>query len=421
MASLPLNPWKRERSMGVLAYGTCTITRTGNSCADQGPHPTVYQWAGISGNKTTMTDWVTPGFKRRSAKGEIFNNPKTKVLEVHSYTGDFITTRGATASCSSPLLYMTDTAVGVFLRNMMGVSAKVPQTDLFTADEMSSARKIAATQAWSKGSGHDAEVLVDLAEMRQTVQMLRNPVQGLGKLLNTIFSGSSSTRKKGQSLHDWTRQQWLQYRYGVRPLISSIDGIIKAVRKRREHFRWTARGQYSISKTSTVDGTYTNTPGGYKITHRTVYTDVCEIRCGLMFEEHLSLLDNLGVDATGLLTLPWELVPFSFVADWFGNLNAWIAASYIALNKKPAAAWTTTTRSQTGTFKALVSTSISASVVVLKGASDVQVSQYVSSTRDPFVDGPSLGWKPQALAKVSDDLRLLDSYALITQKFGNLL
>jgi hypothetical protein len=43
-------------------------------------------------------------------------------------------------------------------------------------------------------------------------------------------------------------------------------------------------------------------------------------------EVDLSFLGNLGFPLKGLITLPWELQSYSFVADWFANIGDYIGS-----------------------------------------------------------------------------------------------
>jgi hypothetical protein len=44
-------------------------------------------------------------------------------------------------------------------------------------------------------------------------------------------------------------------------------------------------------------------------------------------EVDVSFANNLGLSTRGFLLLPWQLLSYSFVADWFANFSDYISAS----------------------------------------------------------------------------------------------
>lgn len=118
-----------------------------------------------------------------------------------------------------------------------------------------------------------------------------------------------------------------------------------------------------------------------------------------------------------MLALPWELVPYSFVADWFVNVSTFLNAVIPYLSTRPLGSWTTTRRTQTVTFQVIDSRATTPSTIRIdRSSSEVRSSTYITTTRTPGITGPSIVLKPQSMSGVLTDLRLIDAITLFTQK-----
>jgi len=181
--------------------------------------------------------------------------------------------------------------------------------------------------AYAKVSSAEIEVLSTLAEANKTVSFIRDKMAQVARTIKNVRRGDFSFL--GKTTKSDVRDYWLEARYAVRPLMYDIQGAIKAIEKdtlsplQRFGSRKTNSGTNSISTTGSFDG----------------YSYAFE--CSEMWEEVLSaavygrLRFNLpGQSATGvfnLATTAWDLVPFSFVVDWFVNT----AGFFRSLNPNP--------------------------------------------------------------------------------------
>jgi hypothetical protein len=138
----------------------------------------------------------------------------------------------------------------------------------------------------------------------------------------------------------------------------------------------------------------------------------------MLIEDVVTLADSLGVDAGGMLALPWELVPYSFVADWFANTNTFLSSLVPYLTKRPLGSWITKVRTQKVEFNSTTTVPTNpAAYSVITPTSEFRMSEYLTKTRTPGIPSPTLTWKPQAMSKVLDDLRIVDAFSLITNQF----
>jgi hypothetical protein len=112
---------------------------------------------------------------------------------------------------------------------------------------------------------------------------------------------------------------WLLTRYGLRPLISDIFGAMEALEKDIGRVRKTTRAFGTLNEQSVR----VITKASATVTHyiREEQTERVELRLMSLDELTASLSFNLGFGVKNLLTLPYELIPLSFVLDWFLNIR----------------------------------------------------------------------------------------------------
>jgi hypothetical protein len=299
-----------------------TRTRTINigplTCSDfyRGKNtPYTRNWTCTNSITETTDDHVTPNFQRRRAKGEIINNyfktvKVTKIDEVVPWHLDLQWKNGGWAEWDG------DNPTSVWT---------APVGDLLIPPLYSpSTESQAITAAYAAMSNSTAMALVTAAEFGKTV----NGLAALFDFAKTaIIGGIKTKRKLAKRLitPNQAAKAWLGYRYGLRPIMFDVKNIISAwsdVGNRRVSFYG-----YSSSASPVVSDTKARNCGRNKymtIEREAFHTQ--SSRAGVLLEEprYASAFDAYGVG--NLLTTGWELVPFSFVIDWFLNTGDFVAS-----------------------------------------------------------------------------------------------
>lgn len=372
----------------------------------------------VNGEVLQTWDVLTPNYRKRSRAGEMITNPFRSLLEQQTTSGTFFAGVAIANSCGAPVLHQSFDISGpeaYWRYSSFEPSLRVARPILLSSADIAAAQTVASTAAWEKSNFHSADVLVDIAEFSKTLRMLRDPIQSGSALFRKIRSGKRGAKDVNvNDVVDYANSLWLQYRYGIRPLVKSVQGVVKALETYRNVRRRTHRGSYSLKSTNSTSGSVPGTiiSFNYQISD----SDEVSIRTGLVIDEIISLGQELGVDGAGMLQLPWELVPFSFVADWFANTNHFLGAIVPYLTKNPLSSWITTRRLSSRVFN-VTGSSIVPTWTMTRAVTETRSGVFLEKTRIPSLQGPSITYKPQAIQKVYNDLRIIDAFALLHKQF----
>ncbi len=416
-AKKPARP--RFRSKGVLGSMAAGYITTDATCSS-GTVTTNYGTAASIGETLQTWDFVTPDFYKRSSSGEIISNPFRSLRKNFTCThGDFFKVQYTVPTCGAPVKRAVVDFFGpqAYWRLVDDGTTEQTVSDLVSAADIAAATIVAGTQAWNKSNSHDADVLIDVAEFGKTLRMLRDPLQSTSTLLRKIKAGKRGIKDlSSQDAIAYANGLWLQYRYGIRPLVSTVNGVVKALLKTYARKMHTYRGSHRLKSSSITTGTCsvgTVVPFQYAFSR----TDEVSIRTGLLMEDEVTFAQDIGVDASGILSLPWELVPFSFVADWFANVGSFLSSIAPFLTKSPLSHWTTVTRIRSSAFTVTgYTTPNPATMTVLRGPTENRSAVFEEKTRSPALVVPSLTFKPRPIESISNDLRIVDSFALVHQQ-----
>lgn len=177
-----------------------------------------------------------------------------------------------------------------------------------------------------------------LAEFSKTCALLRNPLAGIHKV--GLKMRDLIKRRTASNARNYTRalaDAWLQYRYGMLPLVydsQMLIGRAHELRVRLGRERRVARA--GSSSTCSLSGSFDRVPffvgpsllygtGGWRT------NDNVRAAAGVIYELDAQSLPEsasvfFGSRASDLPKLAWDLLPYSFVVDWATNIGDWIQA-----------------------------------------------------------------------------------------------
>lgn len=193
---------------------------------------------------------------------------------------------------------------------------------------------LACTKALANVRKPEIYGMVALAELKETVQSLKHPLDGA---LEFLSRNAPSKRKRnrlsrrniGQSAKA-IADQHLTVIFGLVPFIEDIQGILKAIREFNPRPQvMTARGEASAVdrrddlKTSKIDDDGNN---WCDFTCHDSVTRTVTVRAYQLYSVQIDILDALGLSPTELPRAAWQHASLSFVVDWFVNVSDFIAA-----------------------------------------------------------------------------------------------
>ena len=117
---------------------------------------------------------------------------------------------------------------------------------------------------------------------------------------------------------------WLAYSYGLRPLLSDVYGACAAIQRANKPYFDVH--QVTAFEQSPFDVYVENVFGPNRFDKRRLVGEV-SVRGKVRFRVSNPILHTLDqVGLTNPVSIAWELVPFSFVADWFLPIGDYINA-----------------------------------------------------------------------------------------------
>lgn len=173
-------------------------------------------------------------------------------------------------------------------------------------------------------------VAMAFAEREDTFRMIRDRALTLVKAAREVrrgkFSRAANTlgfklsqrqkKRLAKSRLDQFSENWLEYRYGWTPLMFDIHGAAAVI---SNHYNL-GKGMFSFRTSEKFSGAVGLNPSTSMIQEPLCeYNDLIG-RHGLGVDYYITDPDFLLDDALGLenpYLVGWELVPFSFVVDWF--------------------------------------------------------------------------------------------------------
>lgn len=214
-----------------------------------------------------------------------------------------------------------------------------------------------------RSDSYTVNSLMILGELRETINLLRNPLEGVKKGLTEYFTALKSNRvivrrkikprsneskvklavRRRQALSNMMTGSWLQLQFGVAPMISDAKDIVQAVddilsaKPRRS--RLTAKSKTVEVHTVLVNAKNTVLTDCLLVDINKSATGTADVQYKVGFTHRVegpslsvsSALETLGFQFQNFVPTMYELLPWSFLIDYFVNLGDIIEAACTSL------------------------------------------------------------------------------------------
>jgi hypothetical protein len=294
----------------------------------------------------------------KSSRGQIINNPYDSVMTVladheHSYLVNIMNRY----SCGGGLWRYTGnkqsgSVSGLYACRKTDGAGYVDYYAPPPSINVDAMKDLAVTQAYANADASDAAVLCTLAEFGESVAGILAILKRLRKIYRAIRRLDLYALAKQMSGKEYTAR-YMEARYSIRPLIYDTKQIIAALDGAEGLAgRQTFRGYQESSDENEV---YTDgkTTGVGHTTLKGKCERLVQVRAGVLADVRWTHLGVWGLDQP--LEMLWEIVPFSFVIDWFLNVGQTIASWTPNVGIEELASWVVV--KDTSTYTTQVDTS----------------------------------------------------------------
>lgn len=161
------------------------------------------------------------------------------------------------------------------------------------------------------------DLSIDFAEAGKTRQMIRQAykVVDFARGLKRSLSGSVANK-------------WLEYQYGWMPLVHSVYGVFDELMEKSitRELTVTLRARRRLSETFNT----TIAPGGYDTVLNTSHNKYRQ-EIGVVLKPGAMSPSVANYTSLNPLSIAWELLPYSFVVDWFVNVGGYLRNAETAM------------------------------------------------------------------------------------------
>lgn len=323
----------------------------------------IYLENNLDGRKVIYNDTVSPGASYSRDIGYTGSKPKG-IMPVNEFSWARSEVYGA-ESADSTLCTYTQSNEGVSWkqeiigRNIAALGATSgefypPDFGSFPPPPLSEGGT--TTKAYNKASQVGFDVLTEIGEGPETVRMFYKAAVAVSKNITTAYR----RLRKGKVVMSWgefrsfvdgtakaSDDHWMAYRYGVRPVINSVSNFHDWYKNHDRRNGGSEAARIIRGRNTSTSTTTTKTASKGRLVSEGGIDSLMHYQCDQKTVREIRVSCGIlerWVATNGLIFNPvttgWELVPLSFVIDWFTNFGDQLTyASYRVSSMMREPAW----------------------------------------------------------------------------------
>lgn len=185
----------------------------------------------------------------------------------------------------------------------------------------------------------------NLGELRETLNLLRHPFKqfrdylwdrnfyrtGMLQKLYHFLKYNQWGRLRGKAAASAAASAWLEFRYGMMPLVYTCQDIIEEVNKKVMPFDRNKIRSARRQLVKTEERSFSDLPFGV---NQIMYnftgfgTDQLKVNASVQYTQAfpLGIAEILGLTPRFIPELAWELTRLSFVVDWWFSVGPWLGS-----------------------------------------------------------------------------------------------
>jgi len=201
----------------------------------------------------------------------------------------------------------------------------------YTDTEMYAIAEWAGFERLKNAAGDHASLGATLAEGKEAFSMIASRATTIYKAARALkrlrfgdfahelalAEPANKIRRRTQKLGNDLGAVWLEYSYGWKPLFGDIHDAIKSLESPYKEAVIKGNGKFEAISNINLSSGQQLTKGQIKATYRVQYG--CTLK---VTNPNLAQATQLGL--TNPLSVVWEVIPFSFVVDWFTPVGAFL-------------------------------------------------------------------------------------------------
>lgn len=282
-----------------------------------------------TGKRVQTYERVSIGLKMGHLRGTLFN--RTRNYHPGRFSVNPFDARSCTGECGSTLLnlhyiyggkiYVSRRITGEVLAYLAGTAWDIT----YPAEVIQHDKELSHIKAFAKMNAPDLDLGTPLGELRETIGSLRNPLKNIRQLLMRM--AHKAPKGSRQRAVKYLSDAWLEYRYDLMPNVLTASDFISYFESKKRSLTSLERKASMIRGPQSILGPQiiTSNLEGYNLTWK--WTRVVEHKTVTrVFYQFKSVSPDLGLSLADVPRVAWELLPYSFVVDWFFGVGDWLTA-----------------------------------------------------------------------------------------------